>query len=70
MWADVGPRWTRSAADGLFTYADDWTSLSMEFTGSGESTKLTHDVEGLNSPAQWLGSLPADWPECQERPRH
>jgi hypothetical protein len=69
MWADVGPWWMRSAADSVFTYADDWTNLSMEFTGSGEGSKLTHDVEGLKSPAERLGPLPEDWPECQERPR-
>ena len=68
MWADVGPWWMRSAADSVFTYADDWTNLSMEFTGSGENMKLTHDVEGADSPAERLGPLPADWPQCQERP--
>ena len=68
MWADVGPWWMRSAADNVFTYADDWTNLSMEFTGRGENTRLTHDVEGLSSPLQRLGPLPGDWPECQERP--
>lgn len=69
MWADVGPWWMRSAADSVFTYADDWTHLSMEFTGSGENTRVAHDVEGLESPAERLGPLPADWPTCQERPR-
>jgi hypothetical protein len=68
MWADVGPWWMRSAADSVFTYADDWTNLSMEFMGSGENMKLTHDVEGADSPADRLGPLPADWPQCQERP--
>ena len=69
MWADVGPWWMRSAADSVFTYADAWTHLSMEFTGSGENTRLAHDVEGLANPAERLGPLPADWPGCQERPR-
>lgn len=68
MWADVGPWWMRSAADHVFTYADDWTNLSMEFTGSGDNSRLMHDVEGISSPVDRLGPLPEDWPECQERP--
>jgi len=68
MWADVGPWWMRSAADTVFTYADDWTSLSVEFSGSGESTTLTHDIEGVVSPAARLGALPAEWDKCMERP--
>jgi hypothetical protein len=68
MWADVGPWWMRSASDSVFTYADDWTNLSMDFAPSGETTRLTHDIEGLDSPLERLGPLPADWPECQERP--
>jgi hypothetical protein len=68
MWADVGPWWMRSAADRVFTYADDWTNLSMEFTGSGDNSRLMHDVEGISSPVDRLGPLPEDWPECQERP--
>jgi hypothetical protein len=58
----------RSAADRVFTYADDWTSLSVEFSGSGEATTLSHDIEGVVSPAERLGPLPAEWDTCMERP--
>jgi hypothetical protein len=68
MWADVGPWWMRPAADSVFTYADDWTNLSMEFTGEGESTTLEHDLEGVDSPMRRLGPLPDDWSECMKRP--
>jgi len=68
MWADVGPWWMRSAADTVFTYADDWTSLSVEFSGSGEATTLTHDIEGVVSPAARVGALPSEWRKCMERP--
>lgn len=71
MWADVGPWWMRSAADHVFTYSDSWTDLSMEFTAGpdGKITGLKHDVDGLGSPADRSGDLPADWPACQERLR-
>lgn len=71
MWADVGPWWMRSAADHVFTYSDSWTDLSMEFTSGpgGKITGLKHDVDGLDSPADRTGDLPADWPACQERPK-
>jgi len=68
MWADVGPWWMRSAADRVFTYADAWTNLSIEFSGSGEALTLSHDIEGVTSPLRWLGSLPADWDTCLARP--
>lgn len=70
MWADVGPWWMRSAADKVFTYADSWTNLSFEFSGSdGRGMRLNHDVEGAVSPLENKGPLPEDWPECMERPR-
>jgi len=69
MWADVGAWWMRSAADTVFTYADSFANISMEF-GMGEDGKantLTHDLEGVTSPMERLDDLPADWPECLER---
>lgn len=66
MWADVGPWWMRSAADTVFTYSDSFTNLSMEFKADG--SKLTHDVEGATSPLARLGTLPAEWESCLERP--
>lgn len=68
MWADVGPWWMRSAADTVFTYSDSFTSLSMEFAGSGEGTTLKHDLEGVTSPLRWVSGLPDEWSDCQERP--
>jgi len=66
MWADVGPWWMRSASDTVFTYSDSFTNLSMEFKADG--SKLSHDVEGVTSPLERLGPLPADWESCLERP--
>lgn len=66
LWADVSPWWMRSAADTVFTYSDSFTNLSMEFKADGSN--LTHDLEGLNSPLDRIGPLPADWESCLERP--
>jgi len=66
MWADVGPWWMRSAADTVFTYSDSFTNLSLEFKADG--SKLTHDLEGVNSPLDRIGPLPAGWESCLERP--
>lgn len=69
MWADVGPWWMRSAADRVFTYADSWTNISMEFVGDGgPGTRMQHDIEGVASPLENKGPLPDDWPGCMERP--
>lgn len=68
MWADVNPWWMRSAADTVFTYADSFTNLSMEFTGGDGAYTLKHDLQGVTSPMERLDDLPADWPDCQERP--
>jgi len=70
MWADVGPWWMRSAADKVFTYADSFTSFSMEFAGGGGTgTRMQHDIEGVASPLENKGPLPGDWPDCMERPK-
>ncbi len=69
MWADVGTWWMRSAADKVFTYADSWTNISMEFVGDGgPGTRMQHDIEGVVSPLENKGPLPDDWPDCMERP--
>jgi hypothetical protein len=69
MWGDVSPWWMRSAADKVFTYADSWTNISMEFVGDGgPGTLMQHDIEGVASPLENKGPLPDDWPECMERP--
>lgn len=66
LWADVSPWWMRSAGDTVFTYSDSFTNLSMEFKADG--SKLTHDLEGVKSPLERLGPLPAEWESCLERP--
>lgn len=69
MWADVSPWWMRSAADTVFTYADSFISLALEFNlrENGEVESLAHDLESLASPLQHVGPLPDEWGGCAER---
>lgn len=68
IWADIAPWWMRSAADRVFTYADSFTHFSMEFVGDGgRGTLMKHDIEGIASPLENKGPLPAEWAACMER---
>ncbi|MBT8054688.1 MAG: hypothetical protein HKN57_00865 [Xanthomonadales bacterium] len=71
MWADVGPWWMRSAAETVFTYSDSFMSFSMEFEtdAAGNEKAMSHELDGIGSPVERSGPLPADWDECLERPR-
>ena len=71
MWADVGPWWMRSAAEYVFTYADSWTNISMEFKldKQGRAHLMEHDIEGIGAPIEWKRELPDDFSGCVERPR-
>ncbi len=71
MWGDVAPWWMRSASNTVFTYADSFTNLALEFqvSADGKATSLTHDLEGLASPLKRAGPLPKAFENCLERPQ-
>ena len=71
MWADVGPWWMRSAADTVFTYADSWTNLSLEFVPDGDNGHhtLNNDIDGIAAALDWKRELTPEYAKCVERPR-
>ena len=71
MWADVGPWWMRSAADTVFTYADPWTNLSLEFVPDGDNGHhiLNNDIDGIAAALDWKQELTPEYARCVERPR-
>ncbi len=71
MWADVGPWWMRSAADTVFTYADSWTNLSLEFVPDGDEGHhiLNNDIDGIAAALKWKQELTPEYAKCVERPR-
>ncbi len=66
QWADVSPWWMRSAAETVFTYADSFTSLALEFDDSagGQAQSLSHDLDSIASPLKRIGPLPVEWEKC------
>ena len=70
MWADVGPWWMRSAADTVFTYADSWTNLSLEFVPDGDDGHhiLNNDIDGIAAALEWKKELTPEYAKCVERP--
>ena len=72
LWADTTPWWMRSAADTVFSYEDNFTSLAIEFktNDEGDVERLSHDLEGLASPLSRTGELPSElFSECLARPK-
>jgi hypothetical protein len=61
----------RSASDTVFAYSDSFMSFSMEFQtdADGKGHTMSHELDGIGSPVERSGPLPADWGECFERPR-
>lgn len=70
-WADMSPWRMRSASERVFTYADSFTRLRLEFAvgKDGRGRAVTHDLAALASPLRRVGPLPGDWSACVERPR-
>jgi len=71
LWGGAADWWMRSTGDKTFSYKDSFSHLNLEFQtdGSGKATRMTHDLEGLATPLDRMGSIPADWGKCRERPK-
>jgi len=71
LWGGAADWWMRSTGYKTFSYKDSFSHLNMEFQtdGSGKATRMIHDLEGLATPLERMGSIPADWGKCRERPK-
>jgi hypothetical protein len=71
LWGDVAPWWMKSEADNIFTYADSFFKLRMEFKTDedGKAIRMIHDLSFLKTPLERLGPIPEDWEPCLERPK-
>jgi len=71
LWGDVAAWWMESEGDNVFTYADSFFKLGMEFETDedGKAIRMNHDLSFLKTPLEKLGPIPDDWEPCVERPK-
>jgi len=71
LWGGAAAWWMKSEGDNVFTYADSFFKLSMEFETDkdGKAIRMIHDLSAIKTPLEWLGPIPADWDPCVERPK-
>ena len=61
----------RSAADTVFTYADSWTNLSLEFVPGGHNGHhtLNNDIDGIGAALEWKQELTPEYAKKNLTPR-
>jgi hypothetical protein len=71
LWGDVAPWWMKSESDNVFTYADSFSKVRMEFETdtNGKAIRMIHNLSYLKTPLKRLGPIPNDWDPCLERPK-
>ncbi len=71
LWGGAAAWWMKSEGDNVFTYADSFFKLSMEFETDevGKAIRMIHDLSAIKTPLEWLEPIPADWDPCVERPK-
>ena len=71
LWGDVAPWWMTSEAENIFTYADSFFKLRLEFEtdSDGKIKAMIHDFTGIKSPLKLLAPVPEEWGPCLERPK-
>jgi len=71
LWGDAAPWWMESEGDNVFTYADSFFKLRMDFETDeyGKTFRMNHDLSFLKTPLERLGPIPDDWDPCVERPK-
>ncbi len=71
LWGDVSPWWMKSEGDNIFSYADSFTKLSINFKtdANGKAINMNHNLSGMKSQLERVGPLPDDWEPCLERPK-
>jgi hypothetical protein len=71
LWGDVAPWWMTAEGNNIFTYADSFFKLRVEFETDeeGKAIRMIHDLSFLKTPLEKLGPIPEDWDPCLERPK-
>jgi hypothetical protein len=71
LWGDATPWWMKSEGDNVFTYADSFSKVRMEFKTDkdGKAFRMIHDLSALKTPLEKHGPIPDDWDPCLERPK-
>jgi hypothetical protein len=63
-WGDASPWHLRSTADAAFEaelFGGQMIHVTFQTAPDGSPRSLAHDVDGLDSPLQYIGPVPDDW---------
>ena len=71
LWGGAAGWWMKSEGDNVFTYADSFSNVRMEFETDkdGKAIRMNHDLSSIKTPLKRLGPIPDDWDPCFEQPK-
>jgi hypothetical protein len=70
LWGDASPWWMKTEGDKIFSYADSFVKLNMEFDtdANGKAVRMVHNLSFMKTPLERTGPVPDDWEPCVEPP--
>jgi hypothetical protein len=63
LWGGAAGWWMNSEGDNVFTYADSFTNVRMEFETDkdGKAIRMNHELSSIKTALERLGPIPDDW---------